>query len=191
MRTAKRLSSIAVAAVLVIGVAAIPGAAPATAAPALLSKQATTAAELKAQIDLQMKLYPGGTRVGDNEVSYDGGRFVVTYAKPGAARALAPDCPSNWQCFYDRVDFGYPRGKLSDPIWEDLSQYGWHDRAESLHNNTNGYAVLYQNHRAGRTDHNDDHYVTCLPSSSWMPNLVGDRNKIDHTYTHIDESGSC
>lgn len=109
----------------------------------LLSKQATSAAELQRQVKLQLKLYPGGVQTGANEVSYDGGAFVITFAQPADARSASgvgilgtADCPSDSFCFYDYTDFGYPRGRLSSCGPQDLSQYGWNDRAESQHNNS-------------------------------------------------------
>ena len=58
------------------------------AASPLLHRQARSDAELSQQIALQLKIAPGGKQTSRNEVSYDNGKFVVTYALPGA-RALA------------------------------------------------------------------------------------------------------
>ncbi|MEV6969243.1 peptidase inhibitor family I36 protein [Hamadaea sp. NPDC051192] len=109
----------------------------------LLSKRAGSPAELQRQVELQLKLYPGGEQTAANEVAYDNGKFVITFAQPadapdasGVGILGAPDCPSGWFCFYDYANYGYPRGKLSDCGAQDLSQYGWNDRAESQHNNT-------------------------------------------------------
>lgn len=107
----------------------------------LLSKQATSAAELQRQVKLQLRLYPGGVQTAANEVSYDGGGFVITFAQPADARSGVAvlgtaDCPEDSFCFYDYTDFGYPRGRLSSCGAQDLSQYGWNDRADSQHNNT-------------------------------------------------------
>jgi hypothetical protein len=118
----------------------------------LLSQQASSPAVLQRQVNLQLELYPGGVQTAANEVSYAGGKFVITFAKPAAARTSSgagilgsPDCPSGWFCFYDYANYGYPRGKLSDCGAQDLSQYGWSDRAESQHNNTST-GVSYFNH---------------------------------------------
>jgi hypothetical protein len=118
----------------------------------LLSQQAGSPAELQRQVTLQLRLYPGGVQTAANEVSYNGGKFVITFAQPNAARSAlsvgilgSPDCPSGWFCFYDYANYGYPRGKLSDCGAQDLSQYGWNDRAESQHNNTST-GVSYFNH---------------------------------------------
>jgi len=109
----------------------------------LLSKRANSPTELQRQVRLQLDLYPGGVQTAANEVSYDGGKFVITFAQPAGVHSASdmvllgePDCPSGWFCFYDYANYGYPRGKLSDCGAQDLWQYGWNDRAESQHNNT-------------------------------------------------------
>ena len=101
-----------------------------------LRRPAGSAAELQQQIARQLRLAPGGTQTAPNEVSYDGGKFVVTYRMPGAVAAAAPDCPSGWFCFYANYEYGYPRGKLSSCGWQDLSKYRWNDRTRSIHNAT-------------------------------------------------------
>jgi peptidase inhibitor family I36 len=104
---------------------------------ALLDRQARSAAELDKQLELQLKLAPGGKRTARNEITYNGGKFVVTYALPGTSTvAGVPDCPSGWFCFYEHTNYGYPRGKLSDCGWQNLWQYGWDDRISSVHNRT-------------------------------------------------------
>jgi hypothetical protein len=49
--------------------------------------------ELRQQIELQLRTVPGGRQIAPNEVAYDGGRFVVTFAYPGTTPLAAPDCP--------------------------------------------------------------------------------------------------
>jgi hypothetical protein len=88
--------------------------------------------------------HPGGEAVNDNEISYGGGVFVVTLRPLGALGV--PDCPSGWYCFYDKIDFGYPRGKLSACGRQDLANWGWQYRIESAHYNMSaGYVVFYYN----------------------------------------------
>jgi hypothetical protein len=114
---------------------------------ALLHRNATSRAELRQQVQLQLQLFPGGVQIDENEVAYQGGAFVMTFALPEQAirpRATA-DCPSGWFCFYDHANFGYPRGKLSDHGWQDLGPFGWSDRTESVHNNTTT-RVEFDNH---------------------------------------------
>jgi hypothetical protein len=90
--------------------------------------------------------HPGGRIVGAHEISYDGGRFVVTLAPPVQEPAHTNayvDCPKGWFCFYDRPDFGYPRGKLSSCFWQSLATYGWQDRVESAYYNLDRGAAQF------------------------------------------------
>jgi hypothetical protein len=119
----------------IVAAAVTTVAAPAAAAPVTSSAAAYLAA------------HPGGTLVGANEISYDGGTFVVTLTPPANAPAAADayvDCPRGWFCFYDRPDYGYPRGKLSSCYWQSLATYGWQDRVESAYYNLDrGGAQFY------------------------------------------------
>lgn len=154
MNKARRLATAALAVAALLGLSLGVGNT-ATAAPAdlgraetlkILGRQAETPAQLQRQIDLQLTLAPGGKQTAPNEVSYDGGKFVVTYALPGATALAAPDCPSGWFCFYDYTSWGYPRGRLSSCGWQDLGAYGWNDRTESTDSSV-GNPVSYSNHR--------------------------------------------
>jgi hypothetical protein len=106
------------------------------AASPLLHRQARSDAELSQQIALQLKIAPGGKQTSRNEVSYDNGKFVVTYALPGARTLAAPDCPRGWFCFYENLNFGYPRGRLSSCYEQYLGDYGWNNRVSSVDNST-------------------------------------------------------
>ncbi|WP_433788673.1 peptidase inhibitor family I36 protein [Actinoplanes sp. CA-252034] len=112
-----------------------------------LGKQATTTAQLQRQIDLQLKLAPGGKQINANEVSYDNGKFVVTYASPNSVQAVraSADCPSDWFCFYAGQNFNYPRGKLRDCGWQDLWTWGWGDRTRSVDNGS-ASQIIFINH---------------------------------------------
>jgi hypothetical protein len=95
--------------------------------------------------------HPGGTPVGNNEISYSGGGLVVTVAAPTRSgphvRAHTPDCPAESYCFYDRTDFGYPRGVLSACGWTDLTAWGLQDRIESGYANvTRGSVIFFDRH---------------------------------------------
>ncbi|MEV0568470.1 peptidase inhibitor family I36 protein [Dactylosporangium sp. NPDC050588] len=96
--------------------------------------------------------HPGGTLVAPNEISYDGGRFVVTLTppvqEPEHTNAYV-DCPKGWFCFYDRPDYGYPRGKLSSCSWQSLATYGWQDRVESAYYNLDRGAVQFFDYGTG------------------------------------------
>nr|MDT0659084.1 hypothetical protein [Micromonospora sp. DSM 115978] len=88
--------------------------------------------------------HPGGVPINDNEISYDGGRFIVTLERPPHTGYLIPDCPWNWFCFYDRIGYGYPRGRLSDCGSQHLSNWAWQYRTESVHYNmSSGRTAFY------------------------------------------------
>ncbi|GAB2957851.1 peptidase inhibitor family I36 protein [Saccharothrix stipae] len=164
-----------------LGVLTAVAPAAATSDESLLGRQATSTAELQAQVDLQLEVAPGGTQISANEVSYDGGRFVVTFAEPGVRALGSPDCPSGWFCFYEYTGFGYPRGKLSDTGWQDLGAYGWHDRTASVHNNT-GTAVDFDNHTVG--GHENDVYLFCVGARSSDSDVSPHRDRADHVYRY-------
>jgi peptidase inhibitor family I36 len=166
-----------IVALVALAVLAVPPPPAASAADDLLSRQATSAAELQSQIDRQLQVAPGGKQTAPNEASYGDGRFIVTYALPGAARQAAPDCPSGWFCFYDGTGFGYPRGRLSDKGWQDLATWNWQDRTDSVHDNTNT-AVIFQNHTSG--GHVNDQALFCVPAYSWISDVSPFRNTADH-----------
>jgi hypothetical protein len=87
--------------------------------------------------------HPGGKLIGGNEISYDDGRFVVTITPPEHINGYV-DCPKGWFCFYDRADFGYPRGRLSSCYGQSLATWGWQDRVESAYYNIDrGYVWFF------------------------------------------------
>jgi hypothetical protein len=98
--------------------------------------------------DAYLAKYPGGVKISPTEVSYANGTFIVT-TRRAAGTLAGPDCPSGWFCFYDGVNYGYPRGKLSSCGWQDLATFGWSDRTESAHYNLNTGNVWFINHTGG------------------------------------------
>jgi hypothetical protein len=150
--------------------------------PPLLTKQAASAAELQAQVDLQLSVAPGGKQTAPNEVTYADGRFVVTFTKPGQVQPLAADCPGGWFCFYEHANFGYPRGRLSDQGWQDLATFSWHDRTDSVHNNSNT-AVDFDNHTVG--GHENDVFLFCVPAFGRDADVAPHRNRADHVYRYF------
>ncbi|GGM25777.1 peptidase inhibitor family I36 protein [Dactylosporangium sucinum] len=140
-RVIRIVTAMGTALIAASAMAATPASASASNSPvaesSLLTRQARSDAELREQIALQLKIAPGGKQTSRNEVSYDNGKFVVTYALPGTlAITGAADCPSGWFCFYEDINFGYPRGKLSDCGTQYLGAYGWNNRTSSVHNST-------------------------------------------------------
>ncbi|MEN3537848.1 peptidase inhibitor family I36 protein [Microbispora sp. ZYX-F-249] len=164
-----------------------PAAADSKEKSSLLHRQARSDAELREQVALQLKIAPGGIQTSRNEVSYDNGRFVVTYALPQQVAAGTADCPSGWFCFYDGANFGYPRGKLSSCWWQDLATYGWSDRTSSVDNGDTN-AIGYINHDDGgnpANGHSDDDPLFWDQWNESIAYLAPDHNnKADHVYRY-------
>jgi hypothetical protein len=139
------------------------------------------AKRVQAMIDTHLREYPGGVQTGPAEITYGGGVFVMTFARTEVGAGGAADCPHGWFCFYDFSNFGYPRGKLSDCGWQDLAQWGWSNRAESVHYNMASGSVAFVNHAAGNLNHGLDVAVfgvgTSLPALS---DTSPHRNTADH-----------
>jgi hypothetical protein len=103
----------------------------------------TTRADRQREVTAYLAAHPGGTVVNDNEISYQGGRFVVNLRRTARTDGTA-DCPWGWYCFYEWPDFGYPRGRLSSCGWQNLATWSWQYRVESAHYNLgSGYVSFY------------------------------------------------
>ena len=136
---------------------------------------------VQAQINAQLAAYPGGTQINATEISYANGKFIITFV-PAGTSINAADCPSGWFCFYDQVNFGYPRGKLSDCGWQDLAWWGWQDRTESVHYNMSTGSVSFINHGSA-ADHSFDVTIFGVSTSVPTDNDVSPyRNQADHVY---------
>jgi hypothetical protein len=142
----------------------------ATAAPA-------RAADVQAQVDAYLAKHPGGTQIGPADIAYSGGRFVVTVVRTGLA-AAAPDCPSNWFCFYDGVNYTYPRGKLSDCGAQDLGTWGWRNRTASVHYRMSTGSVTFIN-ESGSTD---TPLFTASTTRRTIPDVTPYRDTADYVY---------
>lgn len=151
---------------------------PATARPA-------TPSSVQAQINAHLRAYPGGVQTGPAEISYDNGAFVMTFIRPdaGPGTAATADCPGGWFCFYDRVDFGYPRGKLSDCGWQDLARWGWQNRTESVHYNKSSGSVAFINHADGVSHHVYDVNVFGVGTD---PRTIADVTPYRNTADHVN-----
>jgi hypothetical protein len=101
-----------------------------------------SAAPVRPEVAGYLAVHPGGRLMNGNDISYAGGRFVVTVVAPRQESALV-DCPSGWYCFYDRPAYGYPRGKLSSCGWQSLAAWGWQDRVESAYYNLSSGSVQF------------------------------------------------
>jgi hypothetical protein len=180
----RRLSVVAlsVAAALAVG-------APASAAPSksadLLSKTATSAAELDQQISEYLKLHPGGTKIAKNQVSHHDGNVITTFPDPTAVKALAgPNCPDGWFCAYDGRNYTGVRKQYTAYYFTDMGLDLFNDRAESLHNNTNT-KVQFGNWTGTFTD-----YTVCLHRWTAKASLGTWANKLDHAYRSSSD-GFC
>ena len=164
---------------LLVFVVLIAPAAPATAAASPTQTAPSTKA-VQEMIDAQLAAAPGGKQISPTEVSY--GDFVVTVARTDNT-SVGADCPAGWFCFYDRVNYGYPRGKLSSCGWQDLATWAWNDRTESVHYNLSTGSVSFINHGA-RPDHSDDRVLFSVGASNRFLSDVGaaNRNIADHVY---------
>jgi hypothetical protein len=68
--------------------------------------------ELETAIAGQLKATPGARRISVIELAWtdNGVNVVLTLPIPGAAAPAAADCPFQWVCVYDNVNFGGARG---------------------------------------------------------------------------------
>lgn len=116
---------------------------------------------------------PGGTQINDREISYQHGTFIVTVTPPTGARGV-PDCPRGSFCFYEGVNYTYPRGRLSGCGWQDLDTWNWRNRIASVDFDISQGAVGFLN-ETGSTD-------TVLFSAA------ADRPRIPDVYPHRDKA---
>lgn len=61
---------------------------------------------------------------------------------PQAAALAAQDCPSGWLCLYEHNDFKGLMKKFKDNKWQQLSGYGFNDKASSWKNRLGRDACL-------------------------------------------------
>lgn len=139
---------------------------------------------LQAQITRYLADNPGGKQINGSEVSYEDGKFIVTFGVQAPSSGLVPDCPAGSFCFYDQPDYQGSRGRLSGCGWQDLAMWGWNDRIESAYYNMSSGSVDFINH-VGPADHVGD-----LPLFSLSPTRRGLQtvhpypNTADHVYRH-------
>ncbi|MFD7893702.1 peptidase inhibitor family I36 protein [Streptomyces sp. NPDC059743] len=121
----------------------LPSTIAAQAAQAGLDK--AEAAGLQRQIDAQLSIAPGGKQTGVNEISWRGGRTVMTFPLPGEKKARAvgeafaptgtPNCSRLWTCLYEHANFDGRRLTWSDCDFVNLADWGFNDQTTSWHNN--------------------------------------------------------
>ncbi|MFI6762537.1 hypothetical protein ACIBF5_25725 [Micromonospora sp. NPDC050417] len=155
-------------------VATVVAAAPATAGP----PEDALPSPVQGEIDRHLASYPGGRQISPTEVSYADGTFIIAFAPPSETTAL-PNCTAGWFCFYDGVNYTYPRGQLNSCGWQDLAAWGWHDRTESVHYNIGTGSVSFLNHTS--SGHGSDPVLFSVGVSSTTDNDVSPyRNQADH-----------
>jgi ABC-type glycerol-3-phosphate transport system substrate-binding protein len=130
-------------------------------------------------IEAYLAAHPGGVRINETELAYDGGTFIVGVApSTGVAMFAAPDCPNGWYCFYDGTNYAYPRGRLSDCGWQDLGNWGWRNRIESAH-----YNLSYGNTTfLDETGATDTKLFVISTSARTIADVSPHRNRADYVY---------
>ena len=177
-RTLGRALTRTLPATLAVVLAIVATLTPAMAQPDRPGEDAT---RIQALIDAHLRDYPGGVQTGPVEITYGDGVFVMTFVRTGLGTDGTADCPSGWFCFYDYTNYGYPRGKLSDCGWQDLAEWGWTNRTESVHYNMASGSVAFINHAAGQLSHLYDVAVFGVGTS--QPQIADTypyRNTADH-----------
>ncbi|WFF02974.1 hypothetical protein [Micromonospora sp. WMMD964] len=147
--------------------------------------------ELQAQIDAYLKRAPSGKQIQKNQIAYNGGKFIVTFALPGQVEGTDPNrvvsddfstlstkCDRHWFCFFDGANYVYPRGQLSDCGWQDLNDFGWIDRTESVAQNLVVGWVQYLNHTTG--GHENDVTLFWTDTNADQRSTVPYPNMADH-----------
>lgn len=156
-----------------------------TAAIAILATTPATAdavdpaPSVQAQIDAYLAAAPDGIQINANEVSYGKGAMIVTFKRGTSTASLTPDCPSGWFCLYDRVNYSYPRARFQSCGWQDLYNWGWHDRTESVHYNMSTGWVSFINH--GGDNHSGDVQIFSISTGKrGIFDVAPYRNGADH-----------
>ncbi len=137
--------------------------------------------QVQRSVDAYMASHPGGHQISATDVSYGNGKFIVTVVKlKSQITPAALDCPSGWYCFYDYVNFGYPRGKLSDCGWQDLGTWGWRNRTDSVQYNLSVGSVVFIN----ETGSTDTALFSVSTSKRTIANVDPYRNQADYVYRY-------
>ena len=155
---------------LALGVSLYAQPAPATDIPAT-----STTADDQTKIDTWLHRHPGGTQISARDLSYVGGALIVTLARDPNVSAAA-DCPSGWYCFYDGVNYTYPRGKLSSCGWQNLATWAWQNRIESVHYNMSTGTIAFLN----ETGTTDTVLFTAGTNQRTIADVGANRNKADY-----------
>jgi hypothetical protein len=153
-----------------------------TTGPAVASASAPPVASTD-RVTAYLAAHPGGVRINANEISYGGGRFIVTVVGPAQTLASS-DCPAGWFCFYEHTSYGYPRGKLSSCGWQDLAWWGWQDRVESAYYNLLNGATVFIHHTPGTSNSSDYRLFQIDVVNRGIPDVYPYRNMADYVYRY-------
>ncbi|MGW0775907.1 peptidase inhibitor family I36 protein [Streptomyces sp. NPDC002835] len=102
-------------------------------------------AGLQKQIDEQLEITPGGEQIGVNQVAWRDGKTIMTFPLPGEKKARAvgepvttlgtANCSYTWTCLYEHASYEGRRLTWQDCAFNNLSTWGFNDKASSWHNN--------------------------------------------------------
>jgi hypothetical protein len=131
---------------------------------------------LQARIDMQLNRYPGGKQISANQISYDGGAVVLSFAVPG--QVLASTCPTGYVCLYKGRSFSGDHLDLNTCAWYDLGWNRWQDQTRSVRN-ARSRPVAFDNH-GSVPSHASDRWLFTINSGASAANLGAHEGKADH-----------
>lgn len=99
---------------------------------------------VQAQIDAQLRDYPGGVQSGPNEISYKNGRVLLTFPSEGGNRAAPNPCAANRYCFYQDKNFEGRKLTFADcGGTQTLVDYGFGNKTSSWQNKTKSTVEVF------------------------------------------------
>jgi hypothetical protein len=87
-----------------------------------------------------------------------------------------------WFCFYDNINYGYPRGKLSSCGWQDLATWGWQNRVASAYYQLGNGSTAFLNHVPGTNHAYDQVLFTIDVVSRGIGDVYPYRDMADYMY---------
>jgi hypothetical protein len=134
-----------------------------------------TAARATDPASVYLAAHPGGTKLNHNEVGY--GPLIVTVTHPRATTTAVADCPAGWFCFYAGTNYTYPRGKLSSCGHQNLADYGWTNRIDSVYYDMQNGKVTFYNDASV-----DTALFTVSTATRGDADVSPNRDKADYVY---------
>lgn len=139
---------------------------------------AATKSTVADQVERYLATHPGGRQISATDVAYGDGALIVSVVRTNALSG--PDCPSGWFCFYDGINYTYPRGKLSDCGFQALSTWYWQNRTESVHYNLSTGSVTFLD----ETGSLDTILFSVSTSRRTMADVGSARNRADYVFRY-------